>query len=101
MIDLKLIQKEIKPFFKDITFADIYQYLELLNVELQSRNYKTFNIDTPNFQIEEPYPNMFNLIICFLKSKLSMESIEKEIFFHNKFIQEILNLDRYIKVNGV
>jgi len=98
MIDLKFLQKEIKRFNREITMADVYQYLDLLNLELQSRDLTIMDIDTPDMKIVEPYPNMFNLVVNFIKSKMSIDTPDKEFFYHRLFISDILKIIREVRI---
>lgn len=98
MIDLKFIHKEIKRYNKEITMAEIYQFMDLLNLELQSRDLTLLNIDTPDMKVEEPYPNMFGLVMNFIKSKMAIDSPDKEFFYHRLFISDILKIIRQKKI---
>lgn len=99
MIEFKNILKEIKIFYKDITMADIYQYLDLLNLELKSRDMLSLSFDNPEFRIYTPYKNMHHLILFFIQSKLYIEDPDKEYYFHKKFIDEVLQLKRLIQLD--
>ncbi len=98
MIDLKHIHKEIKRYNKEITLADIYQYMDLLNLELVSRELKPLDIDSPDMILDEPYPNMFGLVMNFIKSKMAVDSPDKEFFYHRLFIADILKIIRLKKI---